>query len=115
MIWFLTLALLTAPDKRMPIGDARTVDAPTYRIQVRVKGVCREYARTVKDATIADALGSLPPGWNPNRIMARICLHRGRQLLDVDWQGIAYRGDCATNYQLAAGDILEVELDGKGP
>jgi hypothetical protein len=114
MIWFLTLAFVTAHDNRMPSVDARTVDAPTYRIQVTVQGVRREYVRPVQETMIADALMTLPQTVIPNLAKARICVLRGRQHLDVDWWGIFRVGDATTNYQLAAGDVIVIELDSKG-
>jgi hypothetical protein len=95
--------------------DARTIDDPTYRVQVTRAGVRRDYVRPVKETTVLDAMASLPQELMPKLMNARIDIIRGAKILEVDWRRIVLNGEAATNYQLCVGDLIVVELRGTGP
>jgi hypothetical protein len=110
MIWLLTLSLAAAHDGGQNSQDTRTLADATYRIRVVGGGVVRDYVRSVKDASVLDAMASLPADLVPKLSRARICVFRGANLMEVDWRGIVCNGVAATNWVLRKGDTILVVL-----
>jgi hypothetical protein len=114
MIWLLTLCLVSPHDGGMAPSNARTIDGPTYHIQVIGAGARCDYVRPVKDATVLDAMASLPGELIPKLTKAKICVYRGASILEVDWGQIARCGSTDTNYLLFRGDRIVVEFRAPG-
>jgi hypothetical protein len=110
MVWFFALALTAANDGGPGAAESTTALAPTYCIQVVEKdGTTTTYRRVAGDASVVDALASLP-GVVPRLGKARIRVIRSRWVLPVDWDGIVRFGRVNTNYLLSPRDLLLVQL-----
>jgi hypothetical protein len=111
MIWLLTLSLAATHDGGRPISpDTRTLVDVTYRVRIVGDGAVRDYVRPVKDASVLDAMASLPADLVPKLSKARICVFRGANLMEVDWRGIVCNGATKTNWVLCEGDTILVVL-----